>query len=273
MAGQEGFEPPACGFGDRRSIQLELLTRKLVGGGGIEPRARREPGYSRSQDHPALLSPTHCAAPGAIMAPRTRRPLFIWPTRAGRCAMAHTKAITGRETRLSGYAGGHGRSRTRFERFCKPLPSPIGHVTVILHGMHNKEVHPISGVSSKIWSGHGESNPGRELGRLLHSRYAIPAWRPRFPLWDTESHDPRSRNPAGGIKTRSAIKAPDYPRRNTLDLGSVRAPGTPLARGHTLPELLKSIRAQKTRRWCRLSGFGGAVSGESLFVSRFSEDF
>src|SRR5581483_9347663 len=29
LAGQEGFEPPACGFGDRRSNQLELLAYKM----------------------------------------------------------------------------------------------------------------------------------------------------------------------------------------------------------------------------------------------------
>ena len=62
MAGQEGFEPPTCGFGDRRSSRWSYCPAHGTGGG----EALRPPRYPARKDLPGFAMHRVLLVPGAI---------------------------------------------------------------------------------------------------------------------------------------------------------------------------------------------------------------
>ena len=124
MASQEGLEPPTCGFGDRRSTSWSYWPRKY--GGWRRNRTTRPEGTGlQPVAGPARLIDTTHNAPAPVRDAR-----LLWGV--------ESRADSGRKATPSGVrgSGGRGRSRTCFERFCRPPPSrsatrpePRAHVT------------------------------------------------------------------------------------------------------------------------------------------------
>ena len=217
MAGQEGLEPPTCGFGDRRSTNWSYWSRNwwVVEESNLAPRGNRVTAGRRTIP-PYVTDPRKgCAA--------TRQPIMAEPRRL--LLVADPSRSVCPDTPLSGIricapfeVPYYGRETPPlFVYMMCPSTATWTYPTYGISGSRSSRrdlevaagVEPASnGFANRClrrsatrpkWSGYGELNPAIELGRLAHGRYAIPA--------------------------KSSTGHPSVPdHRGILDEGSVRAP-------------------------------------------------
>ncbi len=206
MAGQEGLEPPTCGFGDRRSTNWSYWSRNwwVVEESNLAPRGNRVTAGRRTIP-PYVTDPRKgCAATRQPIMAEPRRLLLVADPSRSVCPDTPLSGIRicapfevpyyGRETPplfvymmcpstatwtypTYGISGSRSSRRDlEVAAGVEPALSGFADRRLAVQPRDQSLASASQGRGAQIWSRRRESNPRLELGRLGHSHYATPAY-------------------------------------------------------------------------------------------------